>query len=212
MLLLDKQQALVGEQINVRAILRDNQFQPLVLSNAISRLIDPSGRNTPLELRPLQDPSQLGTYVGTFFAKQTGSYEVRLPVGELADQQILSQQVTVRVPTREIQRPQRNDRLLTELTQKTGGAFLPDLATAGEPTSVRSTENEIKSATHLNPVEPNVDSKMRIVSMIAPREQVNFLPGAPDRAFQQRLMGTLMALIGTALSLEWLLRRLSKLA
>ncbi len=212
MLLLDKQQALVGEQISVRAILRDNQFQPLILPSATCRLIDPTGRNTPTELRPLQDPSQLGTYVGMFFAKQTGSYEVRLPIGDLADQQILSQQVTVRVPTREIQRPQRNDRLLTELTQKTGGVFLPDLATAGEPTSDRVNLNKTSNDSLGGSEEPTAGSKMRIVSMIAPREQVNFLPGAPDRPFQQRLMGTLMALIGMALSLEWLLRRLSKLA
>ncbi len=212
MLLLDKQQALVGEQISVRAILRDNQFQPLILPNATCRLIDPAGRNTPLELRPLQDPSQVGTYVGMFFAKQTGSYEVRMPIGDLADQQILSQQVTVRVPTREIQRPQRNDRLLTELTQKTGGVFLPDLATASELISDSSTLNDSAPASQPNSGKTNAEPKMRIVSLIAPREQINFLPGAPDRPFQQRLMGTLMALIGTALSLEWLLRRLSKLA
>lgn len=212
MLLLDKQQALVGEQINVRAILRDNQFQPLILPSTTGRLIDPTGRNIPLELRPLQDTNQLGTYVGMFLARQTGSYEVRLPIGDLAGRQVLSQQVTVRVPTREIQRPQRNDRLLTELTQKTGGAFLPDFATASEPTSDSLNLRPSTNDTTLNPGEASAEPKMRIVSLIAPREQVNFLPGAPDRPFQQRLMGALMALIGTALSLEWLLRRLSKLA
>jgi hypothetical protein len=204
MLLLDKQQALVGEQIGVRAILRDDQFQPQILPGTTGRLIDPAGRDIPIELRPLQDANQLGTYVGMFLARQTGSYEVRLPVGNLADRQVLSQQVTVRVPTREIQRPQRNDRLLTELTQKTGGAFLPDLSEASQLAVDGSGRNQA--------TESVAEPKMRIVSMIAPREQVNFLPGAPDRQFQQRLMGSLMALIGTALSLEWLLRRLSKLA
>ncbi len=126
MLLLDKQQALVGEQIGVRAILRDEQYQPLVLPHANARVTDPSGRTAPLELRPLQDVNQLGTYVGMFVAKQSGSYEIRLPVGGLADQQILTQQVTVRVPTREIQRPQRNDRLLSELAQKTSGTYVAE--------------------------------------------------------------------------------------
>jgi len=51
-----------------------------------------------------------------------------------------------------------------------------------------------------------------LVQAIEPRDQTNFLPGAPDRDFQQRLMGTLMALIVGCLSMEWLIRRLSKLA
>lgn len=184
LLLLDKQQALVGEQINVRAVLRDEQFQPLVLPSVAGKLGDPTGRVVPIELTPLQDPSQLGTYVGQFLVKQTGTYEVRLPVGSLADQKILSQQVTVRVPTREVQRPQRNDPLLQELTQKTGGTYFPDFDAA----------------------------KTDLVAKIAPRDQIQFLPGAPDREFQFRLMATLMTVIGTALSMEWFIRRLSKLA
>ncbi len=206
LLLLDKLQALVGEQVNVRAVLRDEQFQPLILSSVASRLIDPTGINTPLELAPLQDPGQLGTYIGQFLAKQTGSYEVRLPVGNLSDQEILSQQVTVRVPTREIQRPQRNDPLLQELTQKTGGFYFRNFSAALEEVADTATTNA------KNPNGTSASTTPKIVSMIGPRDQTQFLPGAPDREFQLRLMGTLMALIGTALSVEWFLRRFSKLA
>jgi hypothetical protein len=183
MLLLDKQQALVGEQIGVRAILKDNQFQPLVLSKTTGRIVDPGGRSTPIDLMPLQDASQLGVYVGQFLAKQTGTYEVQLPIGSLSERQILTQSVAIRVPTREVQRPQRNDRLLLDLAKKTGGQYSSSL-------------------------NDSVDT----LASIATREQVNYLPGAPDRPFQQRLMGWFMALIATSLSLEWLLRRLSKLA
>jgi len=183
MLLLDKQQALVGEQIGVRAILKDNQFQPLVLNKTTGRVLEPNGRSTPIDLMPLQDASQLGVYVGQFLAKQTGTYEVQLPIGSLSERQILTQSVAIRVPTREVQRPQRNDRLLSDLAKKTGGQYSSSLSDSVET-----------------------------LASIATREQVNYLPGAPDRPFQQRLMGWFMALIATALSLEWLLRRLSKLA
>jgi len=47
---------------------------------------------------------------------------------------------------------------------------------------------------------------------IVPRDQINYLPNAPDSAFRQRLNGLLMALIAGALCLEWLTRRLSRLA
>jgi hypothetical protein len=188
-LLLDKQQAIVGEQVMVRAVLRDASFQPTIMPEAQAKLIDPSGRSTPLNLAPIPDPSQPGVYLGQFFTKASGTYEVQLPVGGLADQQLLSQQVTVRVPALEIQRPQRNDPLLTELANRTGGKYWIGM------------ESLVSDAKILP-----------LVQAIEPRDQTNFLPGAPDREFQQRLMGILMALIVGCLSMEWLIRRLSKLA
>ncbi len=184
-LLLDKQQAIVGEQVMVRAVLRDAQFQPTVMPDVKAKLLEPSGRSTPLVLTPIPDPSQPGVYLGQFFTKATGTYEVQLPVGGLADQQLLTQQVTVRVPALEIQRPQRNDPMLGELASRTGGRYwvgMDSLLTGQMPQSIDS------------------------------RDQTNYLPGAPDREFQQRLMGILMALIVGCLSMEWLIRRLSRLA
>ena len=188
-LLLDKQQAIVGEQVMVRAVLRDASFQPTIMPEAQAKLIDPSGRSIPLNLAPIPDPSQPGVYLGQFFTKASGTYEVQLPVGGLADQQLLSQQVTVRVPALEIQRPQRNDPLLSELANRTGGKYWLGM------------ESLVSDAKILP-----------LVQAIEPRDQTNFLPGAPDREFQQRLMGILMALIVGCLSMEWLIRRLSKLA
>jgi iron complex outermembrane receptor protein len=129
------------------------------------------------------DPTQAGVYVGQYTTRKTGTYEVQLPIGSLAEQVLLTQQTIVRVPALEIQRPQRNDPLLSELASKTGGKY--SLGLSGLDT---------------------------IVSSIKPREQVNYLPNAPDNEFRQRLNALLMALIAGALSLEWLTRRLSRLA
>ena len=97
----------------------------------------------------------------------------------------------VRVPALEIQRPQRNDPLLSEIAARTGGKYWIGLeSTLGN----------------------NADPSTSLARSIKPRDQTNFLPGAPDREFQQRLMTLLMALIAGALSLEWLTRRLSRLA
>jgi len=194
-LLLDKQQATVGEQVMVRAVLRDAQFQPTILPDAQARIVDPSGRSTPLILAPIPDPSQPGVYLGQFFTKATGTYEVQLPVGGLADQELLSQQVSVRVPALEIQRPQRNDPLLSELASRTGGKYWVGMD------SIVPSSDEAKETT-VSPLALSIES----------RDQTNYLPGAPDREFQQRLMGILMALIVGCLSMEWLIRRLSKLA
>jgi hypothetical protein len=56
------------------------------------------------------------------------------------------------------------------------------------------------------------DNTTRLAAAIKPQDQVNKIVGSPDQDFQRRLMTALMALIGGALSLEWLLRRLNKLA
>lgn len=192
MLLVDKEQAVVGEQVMVRAVLRDAQFQPLIQTEANAKLLEPGGRSSPLRLQPIPDPTQAGVYVGQFTTKKTGTYEVQLPIGSLADQVILSQQTVVRVPALEIQRPQRNDVLLNELASRTGGKVWIGL-------------DGLQAA----PAESTAPS---LAASIKARDQVNFLPNAPDREFQQRLLGLLMALIAGALSLEWLTRRLSRLA
>ena len=197
-LLLDKQQAIMGEQVMVRAVLRDAQFHPTILPDVKAKLIDPSGRNSSLVLTPIPDPSQPGVYLGQFFTKATGTYEVQLPVGGLADQQLLTQQVTVRVPALEIQRPQRNDPLLAELASRTGGKLWIGMD------SLLPGKSELTSAASA--------SASSLPQSIDSRDQTNYLPGSPDREFQQRLMGILMALIVGCLSMEWLIRRLSRLA
>jgi len=183
MLLVDKEQAIVGEPVMVRAVLKDSQFQPLIQNEATAKLIEPGGRSTNLKLSPLADPTQAGVYVGQYITRKTGTYEVQLPIGSLTEQVLLTQQTIVRVPALEIQRPQRNDPLLSELASKTGGKYWVGL----------------------NGLET-------IAQSIKPREQVNYLPNAPDSEFRQRLNALLMALIAGALSLEWLTRRLSRLA
>ncbi|XZE21636.1 hypothetical protein SH449x_001540 [Pirellulaceae bacterium SH449] len=188
-LLLDKEQAILGEQVLVRAVLKDSNFQPLVVPEAPAKLVDPSGRSQALPLMPIPDPSQPGVYIGQFFAKAIGNYEVQLPVGGIADQVLLTQQLTVRVPALEIQRPQRNDPLLTELATRTGGKYW--IGTD----SIR-----------------DVAPDSSIAQLIEPRDQTNYLPGTPDRDFQQKWLGVLMAWIVGCLSLEWFIRRMSKLA
>ncbi|MCU0706689.1 MAG: hypothetical protein MUF23_00190 [Pirellula sp.] len=198
MLLVDKEQAVVGDTVVVRAVLRDAQFQPMVQPEAVAKLVEPGGRSSQLRLRPIPDPSQAGVYVGQYITKKTGTYEVQLAIGTLADQTILSEQTIVRVPALEIQRPQRNDVLLNELALRTGGRYWIGLDSlhGGSPS---------ESAT-------GTPAASGLSAAIEPRDQTNYVPGALDIEFQQRLMTLLMALIAGALSLEWLARRLSRLA
>lgn len=190
-LLFDKEETMVGEQVAVRAVLKDEKFQPLTESEVKANLRDPSGRITTVVLRPLQDAGQPGVYVGQFVCGSEGLFEMELPLGSLGKQEILNQQVLAKVPAREVQTPQRNDTLLAELTLRAGGKYFPTLGDA---------------------LKPDEGGTPAIISVTPSQDQINKILGTPDQKFQLRLMAALMSLIGGALSLEWLLRRLNRLA
>lgn len=189
-LLVDREEALQGEQVAVRAVLKNERYEPLVQSEVIARLIDPRGRNLPLSLRPLADGNQPGVYTGQFPLTLAGQYRLQLQLGGINSDEILTADVQARAPAMEMQQAERNDRLLTKLAVESGGSYW-----VGAPSVLAATEAQ----------PPLVDA-------IQPQDQVAFLPGAPDRVFQIRWLGWLMTLIAGCLSLEWLARRIHRLA
>ncbi len=201
-LLVDREQALLGDQVIVRAVLKDERYQPLIQSEVVARLIDPQRRNTPLSLKPFADGSQPGVYTGQFPVLMSGDYSIQLQLGGIASEEVLSTNVKAKVPAVEMQRGERNDPLLTQMAIETGGRYWPGIARALELVEPAS-----------DAVKPISDKpRPAIVAAITPQDQVTFLPGAPDRIFQLRWLGWLMAWIAGSLSLEWLARRLHRLA
>ncbi len=177
----------LGETITVRATMTDAQYRPLRDPKLAAELIQPKGDRVPLPLMAIQDAQRDGTYVGQFTSTQEGDYEVELVVPQADDLQILTASVKVRVPELEIKAPQRNDAIMNEVAIGTGGNYFP---------SIEEVHREMP----------------RLLESLVPQDQETYLPGTPDRKFQQRLMGWLMALICGTLSLEWLVRRLNRLA
>lgn len=190
-LLVDREEALLGEQVTVRAVLKNERYEPLVQSEVVTRLIDPQDRNLPLVLRPLSDGSQPGVYTGQFPVLVSGEYRIQYQLGGLASDEVLSADVLAKVPAVEMQNAERNDKLLFQMAAETGGKYYRGTELAATPTS---------------------SGTLDVVDSIAPQDQVAYLPGATDRVFQIRWLGWLMALIAGSLSLEWLSRRLHRLA
>ena len=190
-LLVDREQATLGEQVVVRAVLKDERYEPLLQSEVVARLIDAQGRNLPLVLRPLADGSQPGVYTGQFPVQIPGEYSIQLQLGGLASDEVLTTTVDAKVPAREMQQSQRNDALLRQLAVDTGGNYWTGVAAA---------------------MQPDPRDNLDLVDRIAPQDQVIYLPGATDQVFQLRWLGWLMTWIAAALSLEWLSRRLHRLA
>jgi hypothetical protein len=86
----------------------------------------------------------------------------------------------------------RNDALLREMAQRTRGAAYQSLDQAFSDDTAQTSGN--------------------VFAGLPPQDQETRLPGTPDRDFKRRLSAWLMGLIAGALSLEWLIRRLNRLA
>ncbi len=210
LLLTDKEEASLGEQVTIRAVLRDTQFKPLRQPSVVVNMIDPAGQLSPLTLTQFSGTGQEGVFVGQFLLRQAGKYQIRLDT-KIANDAILTRQVIARVPALEIERPKRNDELLFAMSEQSGGAYFAGVQNAITGRSLRmDTPSAVEGQSSGSPPVSAIDEPL--VKRITSRDQVNYLPGAPDREFQERWMTVLMLSIAAALSLEWLLRRLSRLA
>ncbi|MCE9527965.1 MAG: hypothetical protein K8R36_18140 [Planctomycetales bacterium] len=188
-LLVDKDRCLIGDQVGVRAILQDSQFQPLALPEVSAVLIRPDQKRTPFLLKRVKDAAREGMYAEQFTALQEGDYRIELQHPNAADQ-LMVREVRAKMPAQETEHPERNDQLLKTLADRTGGKYYVGFNAAVKPTTG----------------EPGVVGELKA------QDQATPLPGTPDRKFEQLLMTWLMGLICGVLCLEWLLRRLSKLA
>jgi hypothetical protein len=190
LLLVDKDRSLLGETLAVQAILTDAQNLPLAAPEVTASVLQPDGKRANLVLKAVKGGPREGTFAGQFGAVQEGDYRVELkpPHGDVDE--LLVREVRVRVEDKEIQQPERNDPLLLDIAKTTGGTYYVGL-------------NAALGRAHGQPP---------LASALQPQDQVSYLPGLPDADFEERLMIWLMALICGALSLEWLVRRLSRLA
>ena len=188
-MLVDNSKAMIGDTISVRAVLTDEQFEPLDVPEVEAKLLSPSGRISDISLQPLKGEPRAGTYGGRFVVRESGSYELRLTVGDALQEQVLRQTVQVRLPTIELERPRRNDEELEEYATVTNGSYIPmDSSTLSS------------------------DVQVKLGSLLRPQPQVTILPGTPSSLFTERRNVVLMWLIATMLTMEWVVRRLHRLA
>jgi len=190
-LLVDKDRCLMGDHVMVQAILNDSQHQPLVDDEVTASLVQPDGQRKPLLLQQVTDGTRQGMYSAQFHALMQGDYQVELEIPESAGQEFLTRDVQVRIPALEIENPRRNDPLLQEVAQMSNGEYFVGID------SVTTASSETESV---------------LAELVAPQDQETTLPGTPDVDFEEQLMAWLIGLISGVLCLEWLFRRLSRLA
>ncbi len=218
-LLVNKDRCIIGETIVVRASLSDAQFKPLTRESVEASLFRPDGIRRPLTLRRIQENGQEGTYTGQFTALSEGDFRIELAVPDSPDLEILDKIVRARLPDREVESPQRNDSLLSELAQSTGGTYYVGVESAIDsdrqesPQETTTLDNKVSEGRQdIRPVATDDEGAKSLLEAMIPQDQETYFLGAPDKDFQQSLMTWLMTWICGSLSIEWLVRRLHRLA
>lgn len=186
LLLVDRDRYSLGDSVAVRAQLSDIHHRPLALPSVTLQVTLPNGRTMPLRLD--REPVREGTYAGNFRVGLEGPYTLELALPDSADPP-LTRHLQVRVPDREREHPQRNDALLSQIAQRTNGYYYVGLDAAARGGQV-----------------------MPLATRLPDRTEETLVTGAPDRTFEQQLTLVLLAVIAGSLTLEWLIRRLNRMA
>ena len=186
-LMVERDRVDLGETVVVRARLTDQQHEPLLAASTPVQLIRPDQLTESISLTAMAD--QPGVFVGQFSASQPGIYEIMLTVPDRVDQQLM-RRIEVRATDLERLAPERNASLLAAVADVTGGAYYPELTVA------------LRGDADVLPVAVRIPD----------RTETRVFDGAPDEKFARAQVHWLLGVICGALFLEWILRRLCRLA
>jgi hypothetical protein len=145
---------------------------------------------TTQSIKLLADKSRKGMYSGQFPALQPGGYQLELIVPD-APEEPLTKRFTVTAPQLEIDDPRRRDELAAQIAKRSGGEFYIGMDAA-----------------------LGIGGSQSVVSLLEARDQTRktYQTGARDPDWDRNWMLTLLLSIVGVLCLEWVVRRLFRLA
>jgi hypothetical protein len=185
-LLVGQDRTMLGNTVEVRAQLTNTRLEPLESAGVSVQLLQPDGAMQTIALRA--DPSRLGAFVGQFSALQEGTYRLDLAVPE-SENERLSRRVQVKTPDLERENPRRNDAVLSTIAKGAGGKYYMGISAALAPQKGVPLVDELKDHT-----------------------SVIVRPETPDPKKDESWLRWMMNGLCGVLCLEWLIRRLLKLA
>ncbi len=186
-LLVERDRYELGETVVLRARLADARHEPLSIESVSAQVLRPDGTAEPVKLTAETD--RPGMYAGQVTVLQEGTYQVALSLPDVPEEP-LTRYLQVRVPDLERTHAERNEPLLASLADETGGIYYQQLDAA------------IRGNGGLKPLGQVIPS----------RAEVKLIKGAPDHDFARAQMQWLLALIAGSLFVEWIVRRLNRLA
>lgn len=180
----DRQRYTLGAMVTLRAQLTDSRLEPLDAPDVTLDVFAPDGEASTIELR--SDASAPGMFVGQLSAARTGTYRLELAVPE-SDDERLTRRIQVRAPDREWDDPRQDVALLKSLA--TDETYFSDVDSALDP-----------------------ENKYGLYPLLNLQPQVSVTQPEPNLQWERLWMGILLALMCGLLCVEWLIRRLARLA
>jgi hypothetical protein len=190
-LLAERDRYFVGDAVVVRAQLSTSSREPYLAPSVRARVYrpGPDGAESSGDLELVADESRPGNFIGQFTVTSEGAYRIELAVPD-APEELLVKRLTATVPDLEFDDTRRNEELLVALASRTGGRYY------------ETTRLAVDGATGVP----------RVIDLLPSRAETRIRVGMPEKAFSERVNRGLLGIICGALCLEWLLRRLLKLA
>jgi hypothetical protein len=186
-LLVERDRYELGETAVIRARLSDAQHKPLTVESVAAQLLRPDGLTEPLKLSA--DAERPGMYVGQATVLQEGTYQIALTLPGGGDEP-LTRYLQARVPDLERSHAERNDPLLTSIAKDTGGIYYQ----------------------HLDAAIHGEGNTPAVGHAIKSRAEIKLIKGAPDKQFAKAQMQWLLTIIAGSLFIEWIVRRMNRLA
>ncbi len=189
MFVLDSREFDLGQTIPVRVRVLNEQFQPLTASTFPVDVYDAVGRPLTPQLVLSQDRFRPAEYTGEFRADLSGRYRLEMEVPGLKDR--LKEELQIRLPEREFAEMTQNVAVLTSLADQTGGKYF---SLAAKTSEVSKDFGSLAAA--IAPLLPDKGERIVVDQRI-------------DEVWDR---GWLMGLLVGLLAVEWLSRKLLKLA
>ncbi|RMF92492.1 MAG: hypothetical protein D6741_14875, partial [Planctomycetota bacterium] len=174
----------LGTTVTLRAQVLDAEFQPYRSADIEAEVISPRGNVQMIRLPA--EPGRPGMFVGHLPAVEEGTYRVSLPLPD-GSRERLTQEIRVRVPELEKLHAAQDKAMLQRIAEATGGRYV-----ALDALDAPAWED--------------------IAAAIPDRSRTLLTPIGIDRSWQVRWFGWMLGVIAACLSLEWLIRRLNRLA
>ena len=180
----DNGRYVVNEVAEVRAQLTDVQAKPLKAADVTLQITGPDPARTTLKLTA--DPALPGNFRGLFPLRVPGAYRLDLLLPD-GDQELLTRRLQVRVPNKESDDVRLHEIVLRGLADETGGAYFAGVdAAVSRSDPARSLAARLADKTRVTP---------RLAKPVSLWDNEWTLAG-----------------VCSVLCLEWLIRRLAKLA
>lgn len=187
-LLLDRDRHPVGGTVQVRLVVADEAMQAAASARPPAcRAVGPEGESIVIPL--MAEPDRPGTLMGSFVPTREGAWRVEVdPTPGLGNERLVKR-LQVQLPDRELARPKLDRPLLEQLATVTGGTAL--FPAPGGWTA---------------------EDAAALVARLPDKSRREYESGVADMAFKRQLNTALLAIGCSCLCLEWIIRRLAKLA